>query len=160
MLLAIRGPTHHPLPPPRPRPEPPPRLIMAYKKKMNMPKRNRPSRPLESCPWPEPLVLRRRWRRAAERDAAILRDHIRDAASQQRDACIVISLAEIRDHLAAEATDFAVGQDWFQAIADLRPVFVIVYGEENQHAAGGLLGADAPLRCYVQGIIFDGAIAQ
>src|SRR5271155_928151 len=98
----------------------------------------------------------RRWRSAGELDAAILRDHIRDAASQERDARIIISLAEIRDHLASEATDLAVGEDWFQTLADLRPVRVIIHGKEYQDAAGGLFGADAPLRCYVQGIIFDG----
>ena len=88
--------------------------------------------------------LRGWWRRAAERDAAILRDHIRDAAGEQRHACVVVSLTEIRDHLAAEAADFAVGQDGFQTVADLRPVFVVVHCEENQDAAGSLLRTDAP----------------
>ena len=104
--------------------------------------------------------LRGRRRRAAEGDAAILRDYIRDAAGEQRYTCIVVSLTEIRDHLAAEAADFAVGEDGFQTVADLRPIFVIIYGEENQDAAGGLLGTDAPFGCDVEGIIFYRAIAQ
>jgi len=89
-----------------------------------------------------------------------LRDYVRDAAGEQRHASVVISLAKIRDHLASESTDFAVGQDRFQAVADLRPVFVVVHGEEYQDSAGGLFRTDAPFRCYVQGIIFDGAVAQ
>src|SRR5271156_1876888 len=89
-----------------------------------------------------------RWR-AAERDAAILSDYVGDAAGQQRHGCVVIPLPEIWDRFAAKAADFTVGQDGFQAVADLRPVFVIVHGQEYENAAGGLLRTYTPFGGYV-----------
>ena len=56
---------------------------------------------------------------------------------------------------ATEAADFAVGEDGLQAVAHLGPVFVVVDGEENQDAAIGLLGTDAPLCSQVESVVDD-----
>ncbi len=65
-------------------------------------------------------------------------------------------MAEDGDGFAAEAADFAVGEDGFEAVADLGEIFVIVDGVEDEDAAAGLLGADAPFGGEIEGVVEDG----
>ena len=97
-------------------------------------------------------------RRAGEGDACVLRDDVGDAASDKEESGVVVSLAEDGDGFAPEAADFAVGEDAFEAIADLRPVFVIVGGVEDEDAAADLFGADAPFCCEGVGVV-EGVLA-
>ena len=92
---------------------------------------------------------------AAQRYAGVLRDHVGDAAGHEQDRGVIVALAEDGDGFATEAANFAVGEDGLQAVAYLGPVFVVVDGEENQDAAIGLLGTDAPLCGQVESVVDD-----
>ena len=84
------------------------------------------------------------WGRAGEGDAGVLGDDVGDAAGDEEESGVVVILAEDGDGFAAEGADFAVGEDAFEAVADLGPIFVVVGGVEDEDAAADLLGADAP----------------
>ncbi len=73
-----------------------------------------------------------------------MRDNVGDATRDEEERGVVIVLAEDGDGFAAEAADFAVGEDAFETIADLGPIFVVVGGVEDEDAAADLFGADAP----------------
>ncbi len=94
-------------------------------------------------------------RRTGEGDAGVLRDDVGDAARDEEESGVVISLAEDGDGFAAEAADFAVGENSFEAVADLGPIFVVVGGVENEDAAADLLGADAPFCGEGVGVVED-----
>ena len=96
------------------------------------------------------------WRGAGERDARVLGDDVGDATRNKEESGVVVSLAEDGDGFTAEAADFAVGEDAFEAVADLGPIFVIVGGVEDEDAATDLLGADSPFCGEVVGIVEDG----
>ena len=94
-------------------------------------------------------------RGTSEGDAGVLRDDVGDAAGNEEERGVVISLAEDGHGFATEAADFAVGEDAFEAVADLRPIFVVVGGVEDEDAAAGLLGADAPFCGEGVGVVED-----
>ena len=105
--------------------------------------------------------LARRGRRGSGKlDAAIGGNNLRDVAGHQRNSRVVVILAQIRDGLAAETADFAVGQNFFQAIADFDAVAVIVHGKKNQNAAVGLFGADAEAGGEINGVVLDWPAAE
>ena len=84
-------------------------------------------------------------RHAGDLDVRILRDGLRDARCHQRDGGVVVVLAQDRNHLAAEAADFAVGQDRFESVTDFCPILMVLHGEKNEYAAVSAFLADAPL---------------
>jgi len=94
-------------------------------------------------------------RRAGEGDAGVLRDDVGDAARDEEESGIVISLAEDGDRFATEAADFAVGENAFEAIADLGPILVVVGGVKDEDAAADLFGADAPFCGEIEGVVED-----
>jgi hypothetical protein len=98
--------------------------------------------------------------RAGEGDAGVLGDDVGDAAGDEQESGVVISLAKDGDGFAAEAADFAVGKDAFEAVADLSPIFVVVGGVEDEDAAADLLGADAPFCGEIIGIVEGGLVAD
>jgi len=93
---------------------------------------------------------------AAQGDAGVLCDDVGDAAGHEANRCVIVALAEDGDGFAAEAADFAVGKDGFQAVSYLGPIPVVIDGEENEDAAIGLFGTYAPLGGQVDGVVLDG----
>ena len=63
----------------------------------------------------------------------------------QRHRAVVVVLPEQRDSFAAKTSDFAIGQDRFQPVADFDAVFPVLHRQEDQNAVVGGLAADAPL---------------
>jgi hypothetical protein len=100
------------------------------------------------------------WGGAGEGDAGVLRDDVGDAARDEEESGVVISLAENGDGFATEAADFAVGEDAFEAVADLSPIFVVVGGVEDEDAAANLLGADSPFCGEIVGVVEGGLVAD
>ena len=100
------------------------------------------------------------WGGACQSDAGVLGDDVGDAAGDEEERGVVISLAEDGDGFASEAADFAVGEDAFEAVADLSPIFVVVGGVEDEDAAAHLLGADSPFCGESVGVVEGGLVAD
>ena len=97
---------------------------------------------------------------AGEGDAGVLGDDVGDAAGDEEESGVVISLAQDGDGFATEAADFAVGEDAFEAVADLGPIFVVVGGVEDENAAADLLGPDTPFCGERVGVIKGGLAVE
>ena len=70
--------------------------------------------------------------------------------------CPVLPLPQKRQHFAAEAADFAIRQDRFQAVADFSPVLSVVDGEQHRYAAVFAFWPDAPFLKEAIGKILRG----
>ncbi len=92
-------------------------------------------------------------------DARIFCDDLSDVLGSQRDRRIVIALAQIRHHFAADRSDFTVGQNSFQAVSDFKPVMVVVGRNQEKQAAVGTLRPHLPLFFQPHGEIVNGVIA-
>jgi len=79
-----------------------------------------------------------------EFDAGVCCDDLRDRGGGEDERAVVVLLAEVGNHLAADAADLAVGQDALEAVADFNAVLVVVDREEDEDAAVCALGADLP----------------
>ena len=74
-----------------------------------------------------------------------MRDDIRNPGGHQQNGAVVIVLLELGNGFPAKTTDFAIGQDRFQAVAYFDPVLVVLDGEKKQDSVIGGFAADAPL---------------
>jgi hypothetical protein len=81
---------------------------------------------------------------AIQVDSAVLGDNLGDPARCLNKRTAVIVGAKPRNHFAAEASHFAIGQDGLKSVTDLNPVLVIIHGEQNHDAAVIALVADSP----------------
>ena len=100
------------------------------------------------------------WKRTAgERDAAILRDDVGDSTRDEQDCAVVVAAFEERDRFATNRTDFAVVENSLKAVSNLSEVLAVVDREQNQYAAGTLLGADAPSGGEVERVLLRGLFA-
>jgi hypothetical protein len=98
----------------------------------------------------------RRGRLCVKRDAAILRDDGGDLSGELQDSRASVTTFQDRDHLAAEVTDLAVGQDRFEAVADGGEILMIVDGEKNHDAAIFSFVTDAPFFGEIGCVVGDG----
>ncbi len=87
-------------------------------------------------------------------NVAVLRNHVCDLARHLQDGAVVVALAQQRNHIASETTHLAVRKDGFEAVTDLRVVFVIISGKQDHHATVRPLVPDAPLLKKVIGEVF------
>jgi oligopeptidase B len=94
-------------------------------------------------------------RRVAERDFGVGGDDVGDLDDASSDRTIVISLAKIGNHKAADVADFGVGQDAFKAIADFNTALAVLNREEQHDAAVRALLADLPFLFETVGEVVD-----
>ncbi len=79
-----------------------------------------------------------------EGDVGVGCDDVGDLLDAGLDGGAVLPLLKLRVHAAADVADLGVGEDAFEAVADLDAVLVVLDGEDKDDALVGGLGADLP----------------
>ena len=103
-------------------------------------------------------LLARDGRRVSESDVGVGCDDLGKLTDGKSQSAIIIPLAQIRDHLAADIADFCVVEDALKSIADLDAVFAVVDGEQDEDAFIGAFLADFPSVFKLVGVL-GGVIA-
>jgi hypothetical protein len=87
--------------------------------------------------------------------ARVLCDDIRHPGRHQCYRAAVVILSEQRDGLAAKASDFSIGQNRLQSVADFDAVFSVLHGQKDEDAVVRGFAADAPLLVQVDRVALN-----
>ncbi len=88
-----------------------------------------------------------------KRDFGVGGDHLRHLVHSRDNGRVIVVGAQIRNHLPADVAHLAVGQNAFQTVSHIDPVFVVVHGQQHQRAAVRSLAAHLPLVFKLVGIV-------
>jgi hypothetical protein len=94
-------------------------------------------------------------------NAGILGNRLRNSRSDQQERLVIAPTPHKRDGFPLEASDFAIGQNRLQSVANFDASTVVVDRVKDQHTAISGFASDPPLMEQIDGVAFDvGAIER